>query len=123
VLSVAEARELVLHVGSAACRALVGDVAVARTESVLAWAVLGTVSPAAVETPDLDALPSCEEVLPGHDGEVLAGYRDARDAAYAFMGHFVSEQRPDVVAVYERAVAVLDRAIARLERAPTGGSS
>jgi hypothetical protein len=52
--------------------------------------------------------------LADHDGDALGACRGARESAYAFIGHFVSEQQPDVVAIYEDAATALDAVIAAL---------
>ncbi len=116
VLTPAQASQLALHVGSAARSALSGDVGLATTEAVLAWAVLSSIGAGAVGAPELDGLPDGAE-LAGHDGDALRACRGARESAYAFIGHFASEQQPDVVAIYEDAVTALDAVIAALTAA------
>jgi hypothetical protein len=117
VLTALQARQLALHVGSAARCAVSGDVGLATTEAVLAWAVLSGIGAGAMGAEGSDGLPNGAE-LADRDGDALRAYLGARESAHAFIGHFVSEQQPDVVTIYESAVAVLDTAIASLTAAP-----
>jgi len=116
VLTPAQARQLAFHVRSAARSALSGDVGLATTEAVLAWAVLSGIGAGAVGAPELDGLPDGAELV-DYDGDALRACRGARESAYAFIGHFVSEQQPDVVAIYEDAATALDAVIAALAAA------
>jgi hypothetical protein len=84
---------------------------------VLAWAVLSGIGAGAVGAEGSDGLPNGAE-LADRDGDALRADLGARESAHAFIGHFVSEQQPDVVTIYESAVAVLDTAIASLTAAP-----
>jgi hypothetical protein len=109
-----EARQLRLHVGQAARYAVADEAGLARTEALLAWAVL-VGSSHGPDPSSLDGLPEIGELIPDSDGHARRACVEARESAYAFIGHFVSEQQPDAVRIYEDAVAVLDHVIEQLD--------
>jgi hypothetical protein len=53
----------------------------------------------------------------GRKAVALRAYVGARGSAYALIGHFVSEQQPDVVTIYASAAAVVDTATPSLTAA------
>jgi hypothetical protein len=108
-----EVSQLAWHVGSASRCAATGQFDLARTETFLAWAILGTGDASRDETMVFDTPVDLGDPGAG-DGRMLQALEDAHEAAYDLIGHFTSEQRFDLVTVYERVAGVLGDAIARL---------
>jgi hypothetical protein len=115
VLEDPELGQLAWHLGLASQYAVADQIALARTETLLAWAVLGTCKAAR-----LDEWMIFETLVdPGDpslgNGRTIHAMEDARESAYALIGHFTSEQRFDLVDLYERVVGLIERVMTRLD--------
>jgi hypothetical protein len=119
VLNEIEAGHLGLHVGLAAQYAAVGEVALARSEAILGWAVLAVVSGGTTDGSFSGIMSPDTLPRPGESSAeskaVAPAYRDARDSALALLGHFTTEQQFGATSIYERVVAFLDRLIEHVD--------
>ena len=114
VLGDPELGQLAWHLAMASRYAATHQLDLARTETFLAWAMLGTCDAFRDDAmTDFDTPVDPAEANVG-DERTIAAFEEAREAAYAFIGHFTSEQRFDLVAVYERVAAVIEDVVARL---------
>lgn len=114
VLEDPELGQLAWHVGLASRYAATDQVDLARTETLLAWAIL-----AAGDAVGVDEMTTFEAPVDLGDpsagsGRLIEALEAARDSALALLGHFTSEQRFDLVDVYERVVAVIESVVVRL---------
>ena len=114
VLEDPELGQLAWHLGLASRYAATDRTDLARTETLLAWAVLGTGGAVGVDEGTIFEIPVDLGELSAGNGRLVEAFEDARESAYALIGHFTSEQRFDLVDVYERVVDVIDRVVARL---------
>lgn len=105
-LSDAEAGQLALHARTAARAAAAGDHVLACSEAMLAWAIL---APKLEAYTDTGTLVQVEDRGRPTRAQLDEAVRLARDAAAELIGHFVGEERYDVVEVYERITDELER--------------
>jgi hypothetical protein len=109
--------QLAWHLGLAARYAAFDQTVLARTETLLAWAVVATAGVTGVdEMTTFDEPIDLGDTSAG-DGRLATAFEDARDAALALIGHFTSEQRFELVGLYEAVLVVIEDVLARLGRA------
>ncbi|MEX2100676.1 MAG: hypothetical protein WEB19_04600 [Acidimicrobiia bacterium] len=115
-------RQLAWHLGLASRYAATDQIDLARTETLIAWAVLTSAD--GFEIDEMTAVDTAVDLGdPGAgNGRLLAAFEDARDGALALIGHFTSEQRFDLVDVYEQVLGVVEDVIARLADRATGNN-
>jgi hypothetical protein len=106
--------QLAWHLGLASRYAAAGQAVPARTETFLAWAVLASAGVTGVdEMTTFDEPIDLGDPAAG-DGRLADAFEDARDATLALIGHFTSEQRFELVEVYEAVLVVMEEVLARL---------
>ena len=114
VLEDPELGQLAWHLGLASRYASTDQIDLARTETLLAWAVLATGDGVGADgMTTFDAPVDLGDPSVGN-GRLVEAFEGARDSALALVGHFTSEQRFELVDVYERVVAAIDGVLARL---------